>query len=531
MPVDLPAPSSTPSGPAPRGPTLTRPRWLPTRIRSKLIVLHTMFSLLLGAVLLIALRQPLRRMMDESESREAIIALALYRADESSSRTLGLTGVRLSRGSAAELGLSSEQAQNVQKAAGAVVVRDLPPGWLTATEWDPASQRFLAASVRIIEAHAEVDRLYLLLTLSLLAAYGLIALTLEVFVLPKQVYSPISTLLRADEAARARDLANEVVPAESIPGDEFGQIMRSRNLVITTLREKEHALETALQSLEQVANELKRKNHLLETARRNLADQDRLASLGMMSAGIAHELNTPLAVLKGTVEEVAASEGRGIGPERSALMLRVLGRLERLSESLLDFARARPPRQQLVPIRALFDEAWTLVSIDRGARAAAFSNTIPQATTVLGDPDRLTQVLVNLLRNAVDALDDRPGLVRASLQCSTREGQDWTSLLIEDNGPGIDPHILPRLFEPFASTRLDSHGTGLGLAVAEGIIREHGGLLLARNSEAGGAIFEIMLPGELTPGPCPETPAPPDAPDALRALQPGEHPPVHSHPA
>jgi signal transduction histidine kinase len=107
----------------------------------------------------------------------------------------------------------------------------------------------------------------------------------------------------------------------------------------------------------------------------------------------------------------------------------------------------------------------------------------------------------------------------------------WTSLLIEDDGPGIAPNILPRLFEPFASTRLDSHGTGLGLAVAEGIIREHGGLLLARNSETGGAVFEIMLPGELTTGPCPEAPASADTHRPETTSQPGEQPPVHSHPA
>lgn len=75
-----------------------------------------------------------------------------------------------------------------------------------------------------------------------------------------------------------------------------------------------------------------------------------------------------------------------------------------------------------------------------------------------------------------------------------RDGRSWLSLTIADTGPGVDPSILERLFEPFQSTRLDSHGTGLGLAVAEGIVREHGGVLLARNGASGGAEFEIMLP-------------------------------------
>src|SRR5690606_36800746 len=91
-----------------------------------------------------------------------------------------------------------------------------------------------------------------------------------------------------------------------MPSVELGEIMRSRNESIVRLRRQEAMLNDALERLETVAVELKRKNHLLETARRNLADQDRLASLGMMSAGIAHELNTPLAVLKGQVEGIAA---------------------------------------------------------------------------------------------------------------------------------------------------------------------------------------------------------------------------------
>lgn len=83
---------------------------------------------------------------------------------------------------------------------------------------------------------------------------------------------------------------------------------------------------------------------------------------------------------------------------------------------------------------------------------------------------------------------------------SQREGRSWVSISVTDNGPGIDPEMLERLFEPFASTRLDAYGTGLGLAVAEGIVREHGGLILARNKADGsGAVFEVILPARAEP--------------------------------
>lgn len=470
----------------------SRRRWLPTRIRTKLVFLHTMFSLVLAVALLLALQPPLRQLLYESESHEADLVLRMYRLAPTAVRALQMDGVRIERGSAAELGLSTQVSASARTGSPAIITR-AASGWLEAVEWDEGTQAYVRVSVRITEARQAISRLYLLLTLALLAVYGGIAVIVEILVLPRQVYRPIEVLLAADDAAQSGRRERELIPESAMPPDEIGRLMHSRNQTIVQLRAREAELAQALASLEEVAAELKRKNHLLETARRNLAESDRLASLGMMSAGIAHELNTPLAVIKGTVEDIAASPDELVAPERAALMLRVVRRLERLSESLLDFARTRPPTLHRVELRNVVDEAWTLVSLDRDARAVDMITRVGPDAAVLGDADRLTQVLVNLLRNAVDALDGK-GRIEIDATTTCREGAQWVSLTICDDGPGIDPAILPRLFEPFASTRLDSHGTGLGLAVAEGIVREHGGVLLARNSPAGGAVFELMLP-------------------------------------
>ena len=306
--------------------------------------------------------------------------------------------------------------------------------------------------------------------------------------------------------------------------------MRSRNGSILALRRHERALAEALAELESVASDLKRKNHLLEAARRNLVDADRLASLGMMSAGIAHELNTPLAVLKGLVEKLNADPTRRLDPAEAALMLRVVRRRERLGESLLDFARVRPPESRPVDLRSLVEEAITLVRLDRDTGRLDLVNLVPEALTLECDGDRMVQVMVNLLRNAADAIrggreprengtrhqpelpfarageEPRPSLppggrVQVEADISIRDGQEWVSITVTDSGPGIDSDLLSRLFEPFASTRLDAHGTGLGLAVTEGIVKEHGGLILARNrTDRPGAVFEIMLPMHAAPG-------------------------------
>jgi signal transduction histidine kinase len=290
---------------------------------------------------------------------------------------------------------------------------------------------------------------------------------------------------------------------------------------VTALRSHQEALDDALRRIEQVAAELKRKNHLLETARSNLAHSDRLASLGVMSAGIAHELNTPLAVLKGLAEQIDADPDRPVDPQRAALMLRVVRRLERLSESLLHFARVRPPRTRPADASALAEEALTLVRLDRGAADIDLLNRVPAGLIVPCDADRIVQVLVNLVRNAVDAIRGRPparpgegtrGLVVVDAQTSLRDGREWLSMTIADNGPGIDPGVIPKLFEPFVSSKLDARGTGLGLAVADGIVREHDGVIIARNrdlADGGGAVFEIMLPAGAAPRP-PDHPASPE---------------------
>jgi len=112
---------------------------------------------------------------------------------------------------------------------------------------------------------------------------------------------------------------------------------------------------------------------------------------------------------------------------------------------------------------------------------------------VNGNADRLVQVFVNLLRNALMAVSTG-GLIRVESRCLQRGGQNWICCTVLDNGPGIPAHVLPNLFEAFVTTRLDARGTGLGLTVAEGIVTQHGGTITASNRTEGGASLEVMLP-------------------------------------
>ena len=145
----------------------------------------------------------------------------------------------------------------------------------------------------------------------------------------------------------------------------------------------------------------------------------------------------------------------------------------------------------------LVRQSLELLRLDDPVRGVSVEVRVPEDLRVPCDGDRIVQVLVNLVRNAAEALVENrtPGpTITIEAGSMTREGSGWVSITVRDNGPGVPPELLPSLLEPFVSSRLDAKGTGLGLAVAEGIVREHGGVLIARNADAGGAEFEVLLP-------------------------------------
>ena len=247
--------------------------------------------------------------------------------------------------------------------------------------------------------------------------------------------------------------------------------MRSRNDTVEALRRREDELAAALRRIE---------------------EQDRLVSLGLLSASVAHELNTPLAVLAGSIEKLIETNQDSHTQERLARMQRVTQRLRRISESLVDFSRVRKTQMEATALRPLIEEAWALIAIDEKSSQVEFVNQVGAEHRVIGNADRLLQVFVNLLRNALNAVG---GEKAGRIEVRTRERERGSVVLtVEDNGQGIPAYVLPDIFDAFVTTRLDAHGTGLGLTVAEGIITQHGGTIAASNRLQGGACLEVSLP-------------------------------------
>jgi two-component system sensor histidine kinase PilS (NtrC family) len=220
----------------------------------------------------------------------------------------------------------------------------------------------------------------------------------------------------------------------------------------------------------------------------------RLADLGTLAAGLAHEVRNPLAAISGCVELLRGVQGLPAQDQRVLeIVLRETGRLDGLLTRFLEFTR--PPRPQRVPtdLAALLGETLDVFAGDPVAAGLQVDRALSTAR-VACDPDQVRQVAWNLLANAAQAIQESGGRGRIRVSCElTADGGG--SVMVEDDGPGIAPGELTRIFTPFFSTK--PKGTGLGLAVVQRIVDGHGGSVSVASKPGQGARFTVRLPAGL----------------------------------
>ncbi len=440
------------------------------RIRPKLLLLHNLFFLVLAVAVYLSVIPLFEKRVASAKQREFVLLAQLFTDDGGipALRLMGLYSYR--QGDSATLAMPQEAIDYLNDNPTRVFVR--PSQFDTIYKRAPIAGLYRAITIPEAYYDGIVTRAKYTLLLVLAIVYLAAILLLELVIMPAYVYRPIQLFLDADSAARDEDRGHELIPDREILGDEIGQIMTSRNEIVGRLRQQ---------------------NEELDSARRKILEQDRLASLGLLSASVAHELNTPLAVLQGYIEKFAEDNQAPQSAERLGRMLKMTQRLRRISESLVGFSRVRREQNEPIAVRELIEEAWNIASIEEKASRILFHNEAKVEDAVLGNADRLLQVFVNLIRNALQAVPDRGGEIRILTSRIKGEGKPLLSIRVEDNGPGIAPEVLPDIFDAFVSTRLDSKGTGLGLTVSEGIIQQHGGTISAANRPGGGARLEVRL--------------------------------------
>lgn len=230
----------------------------------------------------------------------------------------------------------------------------------------------------------------------------------------------------------------------------------------------------------------------LAVAEQTLAQSSKLAALGEMSAAVSHELNQPLAAMKTYLAGARLLLSRNRPDETLSSFQRIDDLIERMgaiTKQLKSYARHSGDTFEPVNMGDALSSALALMEPQLRQRHVTINRALPDMPVmVMGDRVRIEQVMINLLRNAMDATQS---IEDATLDIVLAAGETAT-LTVRDNGPGIKDH--DNLFEPFYTTKQPGDGVGLGLAISSGIVNDHGGRLTARNGSGGGAVFEMQLP-------------------------------------
>jgi two-component system NtrC family sensor kinase len=232
----------------------------------------------------------------------------------------------------------------------------------------------------------------------------------------------------------------------------------------------------------------------LARQREALYQREKLAALGTLLAGVAHELNNPLSVV--VARAVLLEEQGDPATQVVAGKIRTAAeRCARIVRTFLGMARQQPPERGPVAIADVVTAALDMTAY--AMRTSSIEVMLDQAGDmphVLADADQIHQVLLNLLINAQQALQERPAPRRIRLITRHDPIADRVRISVADNGPGIPPHLRARVFEPYFTTKPTGMGTGVGLAVSLGIVEAHGGELTVECPDEGGAVFTIALP-------------------------------------
>lgn len=314
----------------------------------------------------------------------------------------------------------------------------------------------------------------LVLVLALLAAGSVL--------LRHVVMRPIDKLL-AEAGAVAT--GGRVLTPERIDSDEFG-------LLRTSLRTMAERIRTDRNRIEQHVEELTRVNQDLTEAQEQLIRTEKLASVGQLAAGVAHEIGNPMSIILGYLDLLDQAAPTEKQKETLVRIRKNVERIDRTLRNLMDFSHPAGDDEGTCVVAADTKEIVDLVSPQKAFRGLALEvvNNLPKGATAEIPPSRFKQVLLNLLMNAADALAGK-GRITVTLD---KRGDAKLSIKVADDGPGIPHEHYLKVFDPFFTTKEVGKGTGLGLFVCHTIATRYGGDITLESKVGAGAAFTVVLP-------------------------------------
>ncbi len=387
------------------------------------------------------------------------------------------------------------------------VIRNEPSCSNASCHEHPASQAVLGV-VDITYSLGEINQTMTahLVKMTLVSIGFVLLMSISVgWLLRRLIYLPLGDLARGSERIAAGDFDQEI-PVRG--KDEFGSLARSTNTMMAALRKSRQELEDWVRTL---GEKVKERTEELRLAEAEVARGEKLAAIGQLAAGIAHELNNPLTGVLTFTSLIRQKMPAGSqDAEDLDLVIRETRRCASIIRRLLDFAREKPPEKTDVDLNELARE--TVRFVERSAalqKVEIFTELDPGLPHLYADGDLLKQVLMNILVNAQQAISG-PGriTVRTRLHAARRlplrtEPQPVVEIAISDTGCGIARSNLQRIFDPFYTSKEVGKGTGLGLSVSYGIVKAHGGEIEVESTVGAGSTFHVFRAASL-PVPQPE---------------------------
>ncbi len=329
-------------------------------------------------------------------------------------------------------------------------------------------------------------RTSMMLTFLVVAGVGVAVVLLITYFITRSMIHPLEEIVRVSNRIAAGDLDQTV---NITSRDEIGILANSFNKMLTSIKAMKLELEEWGRTLEEKVN---KRTEELVAVQTQMAQSEKLASLGRLAAGVAHEINNPLGGILafGMLALEECDDDHPLKQNLEVIVKQTL-RCRETVKGLLDFARQSNAAPTITEVNSVVDKTLQLLEnqiIFQNIRTVRKFD--PELPPVLIDPGQLQQVIMNIVLNAVDAMEENGVLTIETFQAA--QGRE-IGIRISDTGKGIPEDILPLIFEPFFTTKKVGKGTGLGLAIVHGIVTRAGGTVEAASSSKG-ATFTIRLP-------------------------------------
>ncbi len=308
---------------------------------------------------------------------------------------------------------------------------------------------------------------------------GVVVVLLTTILIPLVARRYVSLPLK-ELSRRVSSFSSGDEPEREVAGDEV-------TLITEEFRKLARELSVARRRL---LDESERKIEL----ERRLRHSDKLATIGTLASGLAHEIGTPLGVIRGRAEHLLRSnpDPRKLN-QGLEIIINQIDRITRIVRMLLDFGRRREPIRLTTDVRAIVQRTLHLLETEAERRNIRLVSNLGAAPLLADcDADQLQQVFVNLGMNALDAMAENGGILRVTAEHRLTEIGEQVRLCFEDDGPGVEEHLRERVFDPFFTTKEPGKGTGMGLAVSQSIVRDHDGEITLEPGNRG-ARFVVAL--------------------------------------